>query len=96
MPDLHLCHGSFAADKRTRALTPAGALWYVLGARRVGVRHLLVICLVTLSLFMMLWFGTVVAGLSAAETTAASGLTVVLIGVGLLATRRGLRRPPSE
>lgn len=60
------------------------------------MRHLLVIGLITLSLFVMLWFGVVVAGLSAAETTAASGLTVVLIVVGLLATRRGLRRPPSE
>ena len=73
-----------------------GALWYVLGTRRVQVRHLVVICLVTLSLFLMLWFGIVVADLSAAETTAASGLTVVLIGVGLVATTRGLRRPPQE
>lgn len=60
------------------------------------MRHLVVICSITLSLFLMLWFGIVVIGLSAVDTTVASALTVLLIGIGLFVTTRGLRRPPQD
>jgi hypothetical protein len=45
----------------------------------------------------MLWLGVVVFELSAIETTVASGLTVVLVGLGLLITTGAFRRrPPQE
>lgn len=61
------------------------------------MRHIVVISVITFSLFAMLWLGVVVLGLSAFETTVASGLTVVLIGIGLWITTGGFRRqPPPE
>lgn len=77
-------------------MPPTDALWYGLALEGVRVRHIVVISAITFSLFAMLWLGVVVLGLSAFETTVVSGLTVVLIGIGVLFTTGGFRRqrPP--
>jgi len=82
--------------KPTEDLPAASVLWYGLASEGVRVRHIIVISAITLSLFAMLWLGVVVFKLSAIETTVASGLTVVLIGLGLLITTGAFRRPPPQ
>ena len=83
-------------SKPTEVVPATGALWYGLASEGVRVRHIVVISAITLSLFAMLWLGVVVFELSAIETTVASGLTVVLVGLGLLITTGAFRRPPPQ
>ena len=72
-------------------------LWYVLAVEEDAVRHLMVISLITLGLFGMLWFGIVVLDLSAGDTTIASALTILLVGLGVALTTGAFKRqPPPE